>query len=462
MIGWFFGLSFFMFSLYWIFNSFLIRSGIYILLLPICLFSFSCFLALFIGFVTYLNYKFRTNLIFNIIFFSIFWTFSEILRGYLLTGFPWNLLSHTLSNFDILIQICSVVGVYGLTFFVVYFILSLSIFILNFNKKREYFLFLSSIFIFVSIFFYGINRLNSSNLTTYSSDVFRVVQPNIKQIDKLNISKIENNYKKLMDTSFSSKMSSLNKSENLVIFWPETAIFNFNHIYEYSVFEKLNNNLKENEYVITGIFRNEDKDYYNSISIIDRNLSVEFIYDKIHLVPFGEYIPFSNFLNFFGFNFLNLKKGFENQKIVKYKDLPKFRPLICYESIFPGKFINNENDPILLVNFTNDAWFGNTIGPYQHFVNSKFRAIEEGKHLIRVANTGISSSIDPLGRVLKKLSLNSSGYFDTKIFIANKNNTPIKTIFSKYKNNLVIVLLIILFFLFSILKYQFYKREEKN
>ena len=462
LIGWFFGLSFFMFSLYWIFNSFLIRSGIYILLLPICLFSFSCFLALFIGFVTYLNYKFRTNLIFNIIFFSIFWTFSEILRGYLLTGFPWNLLSHTLSNFDILIQICSVVGVYGLTFFVVYFILSLSIFILNFNKKREYFLFLSSIFIFVSIFFYGINRLNSSNLTTYSSDVFRVVQPNINQIDKLNISKIENNYKKLMDASFSSKMSSLNKSENLVIFWPETAIFNFNHIYEYSVFKKLNNNLKENEYVITGIFRNEDKDYYNSISIIDRNLSVEFIYDKIHLVPFGEYIPFSNFLNFFGFNFLNLKKGFENQKIVKYKDLPKFRPLICYESIFPGKFIKNENDPILLVNFTNDAWFGNTIGPYQHFVNSKFRAIEEGKHLIRVANTGISSSIDPLGRVLKKLSLNSSGYFDTKIFIANKNNTPIKTIFSKYKNNLVIVLLIILFFLFSILKYQFYKREEKN
>ena len=116
----------------------------------------------------------------------------------------------------------------------------------------------------------------------------------------------------------------------------------------------------------------------------------------------------------------------------------------------------------MLVNFTNDAWFGNTIGPYQHFVNSKFRAIEEGKHLIRVANTGISSSIDPFGRVLEKLSLNSSGYFDTKIFIGNKNNIPIKTIFSKYKNNLVIVLLLILFFLFNILKYQFHKGKEKN
>ena len=177
---------------------------------------------------------------------------------------------------------------------------------------------------------------------------------------------------------------------------------------------------------------------------------------KVPMLSLGNAFNEEDLLNFEKkiFNFLNLKKGFENQKIVKYKDLPKFRPLICYESIFPGKFIKNENDPILLVNFTNDAWFGNTIGPYQHFVNSKFRAIEEVKHLIRVANTGISSSIDPLGRVLKKLSLNSSGYFDTNIFIGNKNNIPIKTIFSKYKNNLVIVLLIILFFLLCILKYE--------
>ena len=142
--------------------------------------------------------------------------------------------------------------------------------------------------------------------------------------------------------------------------------------------------------------------------------------------------------------------------------MPKFKPLICYESIFSGKFIKDINEIILIVNFTNDAWFGNTIGPHQHFINTKFRAIEEGKHLIRVANTGISVSIDPFGRVLEKLSLNSSGYFDTNIFIGNKNNIPIKTIFSKYKNNLIIVLLIILFFLFIILKYQFHERKEKN
>ena len=199
--------------------------------------------------------------------------------------------------------------------------------------------------------------------------------------------------------------------------------------------------------------------YYNSISIIDKSLSENFVYDKIHLVPFGEYIPFGSFLNSLGFNFLSLKKGLKNQKIIEYKNLPKFKALICYESIFPGKFVKNKNKPIFLVNFTNDAWFGNTIGPHQHFINSKFRAVEEGKHLIRVANTGISASIDPFGRILKKLPLNSSGYFDTKVFIGNKNNKAIQTIFSKYKNNLIITSLIVLFFLFSILKYQVHRKK---
>ena len=94
-------------------------------------------------------------------------------------------------------------------------------------------------------------------------------------------------------------------------------------------------------------------------------------------MPFGEYVPFSNFLNFFGFNFLGLKKGYKNQKIVEYKNLPKFKPLICYESIFSGKFIKNKNEPVFLVNFTNDAWFGNTIGPYQHFAHTIFRSIDK-------------------------------------------------------------------------------------
>ena len=463
LIGWFFGLSFFLFGLYWIFNSFLIRSGIFIYFLPICLLILSIFLSIFIGLVTLFNYKFKTNLITNIFLFSIFWTFSEILRGYLFTGFPWNLLAHSISNFNSLLQICSIFGVYGLSFFTIYFILSIGIFILFFNKKKRYFLFITSLSLLISVFFYGELRLKNLNLEEFDSSVFRIVQPNISQKDKLKSSKIENNYKKLVDLSFQNKMGSLNKSENLIIIWPETSILNTDHLNFYSTFNKLKNNLKKNEFIISGAFRNEKKNnfYYNSILVIDKNLSFNFLYDKIHLVPFGEYIPFGNFFNQIGFNFSSLEKGKKNQKIINYKNIPVFNPLICYEVIFPGKFIKDENKSIFSINFTNDAWFGNSIGPYQHFNHSIFRAIEEGKHLIRVANTGISGSIDPYGRVKNELQLNSLGYFDTKIFVLKKNNKIIKTVYSKYQNNLIIILLIILLFLVYFLKIKNFKKIRK-
>ena len=458
LIGFYFGLGFFLFSLYWIFNSFLVRSGIFPYILPFCLFIFSCLLSIFIGFITFLNLKFKTKLHISIIFFSIFWTLSEILKGYLFTGFPWNLIAHTFSNFDILIQVCSLIGVYGLTFIIIYVVLAISIFFMNF-KEKNYSSITISILIFVLVYTYGKNKLNDADLDYYDSHIFRVVQPNISQKNKLNFDKLEENYKKLIDLSFTNKMGALNISEKLGILWPETAILDSKHLNSYPIFNKLKNNLKDDEYIISGIFRKEKKNnFYNSLSIINSDLSLNYVYDKIHLVPFGEYTPFSKLLKIVGLNFFGLKKGSKNQEIVQHKSLPKFTPLICYESIFSGKFIKNNSN--FLINFTNDAWFGDTIGPHQHFINSRFRAIEEGKHMIRVANTGISASIDPYGKILESLSLNSSGYFDTKIYFKKNNNKTYKTIFAKYENNLIISLLAILFFLFSILKYRNEQREK--
>ncbi len=452
-IGLLFGISFFLFGLYWIFNSFLVRGGLYFYYIPFLLIILSLFLSIFIGIVSFLNYKFKTNLYFNIIFFSIFWTFCEIIRGYIFTGFPWNLIAHSLSNFEILIQICSIFGVYGLTFFTIIFVLFISIFFINLKERRIIFLY-TGLFIFLLIYSFGYFRLKNSNLEEYSNSIFRVVQPNINQKDKLNYSKIEENYKKIIDLSFHNKMGSLNISENLFILWPETAVLNVDHIKSYFIFNKIKKNLKKDELILTGIFKNEKKNsFFNSVIAINNNLEANFIYDKVHLVPFGEYIPFSNYFKRFGFNFNNLEKGSNLQNVVKYKNLPNIKTLICYEIIFPGKFIKNK-DEILILNFTNDAWFGKTIGPHQHFVNSIFRSVEEGKQLIRVANTGISGSVDPYGRILNKLQLNHEGYFDTKIFIAKKENINLETVYSKYKNNLIIFLLIILFFLFSILKYK--------
>ena len=326
-------------------------------------------------------------------------------------------------------------------------------------KEKNYSSITISILIFVLVYTYGKNKLNDADLDYYDSHIFRVVQPNISQKNKLNFDKLEENYKKLIDLSFTNKMGALNISEKLVILWPETAILDSKHLNSYPIFNKLKNNLKDDEYIISGIFRKEKKNnFYNSLSIINSDLSLNYVYDKIHLVPFGEYTPFSKLLKIVGLNFFGLKKGSKNQEIVQHKSLPKFTPLICYESIFSGKFIKNNSN--FLINFTNDAWFGDTIGPHQHFINSRFRAIEEGKHMIRVANTGISASIDPYGKILESLSLNSSGYFDTKIYFKKNNNKTYKTIFAKYENNLIISLLAILFFLFSILKYRNEQREK--
>ena len=452
LIGWFFGFAFFLFGVYWIFNSFLIRSDIFIYLIPFCLILLSSLLAIFTGLVSFFNYKLKRNLIANIIFFSVFWTLSEILRGYVFTGFPWNLIAHTWLNFNNILQICSVRGVYGLTFFTVLIVLSVSIILIKEKILKKNIFYFSSVFISIFlIILFGYVRLNNLNSSIDNSVKFRVVQPNIKQKDKLDINYLEENFKKILDLSFSNKLGTLNSSENLIIIWPETAITDLNYLSKSKLFNKIKLNLKKNEYIISGFFRIEqDKSpkFYNSVLVIDKSLSKTFIYDKKHLVPFGEYIPFSGILNKLGFNFIGLQKGKNSNNLINLKNTPKFKTLICYEIIFPGKYSNSKNKAVFLLNLTNDAWFGNTTGPHQHFANTIFRAIEEGRNIIRVANTGISASVDPLGRIIQKIDLNNEGTFDTNIVVVKKNNKIIKTIYSRFGNALIILILISFFCFF--------------
>ena len=403
LIGWVFGLAFFIFGLYWIFNSFLIRSEIFLYLIPFCLIILSSFLALFFGIITLLNYYFKKDVILSIVFFSIFWSLSEILRGYLLTGFPWNLLAHIWINYPGILQISSIIGAYGLSFITILIVLSFCVFFIKkgmFDKKKKYF-FITMFFFFLFIIYFGENRLDKSftKLSYSDSTMFRVVQPNINQKDKLNSSKIESNFQKIYDLSFKNKMGSLNESEQIIILWPETAIMDLNYLSSLPLYKKIQFNLKNNEHIISGSFREENykkKKYYNSVVIIDKNLSTKFIYDKIHLVPFGEYTPLEYLLNKLGYNFFSLQRGNNINEPISVGNLPEFKLLICYEIIFPGKYTKTNNRTKFLLNLTNDAWFGKTSGPYQHSANSIFRAVEQGRHVIRVANTGISSSIKPV------------------------------------------------------------------
>jgi apolipoprotein N-acyltransferase len=158
---------------------------------------------------------------------------------------------------------------------------------------------------------------------------------------------------------------------------------------------------------------------YNSVYAIDHDGNVLSIYDKVHLVPFGEYLPFQSTLEKLGFMQLTkVQGGFLSGDRHRTYDLPgapRFLPLICYEIVFPGAVVPSGERPGWLLNVTNDAWFGISSGPYQHFQQSRVRAIEEGLPLVRAANNGISAVVDPLGRVVRELPLGTEGVLDARL-----------------------------------------------
>ena len=158
---------------------------------------------------------------------------------------------------------------------------------------------------------------------------------------------------------------------------------------------------------------------YNSIYVIDHDGSVLSVYDKVHLVPFGEYLPFQNFLERLGvMQITKVQGGFipgSRRRALEVPRAPRFLPLICYEIIFPGEAVPRGERPGWLINLTNDGWFGISSGPYQHLQQARVRAIEEGLPLVRAANTGISAVIDPLGRIIKSLPLGTEGVLDAPL-----------------------------------------------
>lgn len=158
---------------------------------------------------------------------------------------------------------------------------------------------------------------------------------------------------------------------------------------------------------------------YNSVYVIDHDGSILALYDKVHLVPFGEYLPFEHVLERIGLQELTKQRGGflagDRRRVLSIPGAPSALPLICYEIIFPGDVVPSGERPGWMINVTNDGWFGISTGPYQHFQQARLRAIEEGLPLVRAANTGISAVVDPLGRVINSLPLGVEGVLDAPL-----------------------------------------------
>ena len=357
----------------------------------------------------------------------------EYSRSIIFTGFPWNLFGHVLSFDDRALQIISIIGIHAATFFIIIFSLTP---ILLFRKKTFIFGLISAMVIPFMIF-YGFLRIPDN--VNFSKKDFLLVQPNISQDMKMG----NDNLQPLLDKFIN--LSSQRPIADLVI-WPESALpimLSDNKV----IRKHIMNSISGDSSLLTGNIRIDEKGLYrNSSFLINEDSKIISAYDKIHLVPFGEYLPFSKFINNLKFlRAVTSDDGFSRGLSYEPIQTPigLARVLICYEIIFSREIMQSKQRPDLLINITNDAWFDNFSGPYQHFDNAKFRAIEYGLPVLRSANTGISAVIDPYGRVLEKINLGQEG----SIYSFLPKKIP-ETFFSKFGDFTLLILFIICSLLF--------------
>jgi apolipoprotein N-acyltransferase len=253
----------------------------------------------------------------------------------------------------------------------------------------------------------------------------RIMQPNLQQDVRFNYAakqEVMDRYIVLSDRVSGPQSLGVRDATHLI--WPESA-FPFFLAREPDALAQISQLLRGGTVLITGAVRlgepinPAEPTAYNSIYVIDHDGSIVSLYDKVHLVPFGEYLPFQRFLESLGLQQLTKQRGGflagDRRRLISVPGAPLALPLICYEIVFPGEVMPKGQRPGWIVNVTNDGWFGISSGPYQHLQQARVRAIEEGLPLVRAANSGISAVVDPLGRIINSLPLGSEGVIDSPL-----------------------------------------------
>ena len=457
LYGWLFGLGYFTSNLYWISIS-LTYDESFKFLIPLTIVLVPAFLALFYGLASFLFLilKPKKNLS-SFFLFSLIFGIIEFIRGTIMTGFPWNLIAYSFSNHIEILSITSIIGTYSFNLFCISLFASTSFLILRDSKKE---IIVCILFFIMTLFFYffGSQRLEKFNNIEVNNLNYKI------RVISANVS-IDRFYKDTDPVSVIKdliKISSPQNNEKTIFIWPEGILpdISKDQLKEYKFLFK--NEFNENHLLAIGI--NEIKkegqimNYFNSFTIYDHNLEILNSYNKVNLVPFGEFLPFEKLLSLTGLktitnNYQSYSRG-EKRDVIEVNEINfsvKLLPLICYEIIYTGN-IFNDSDFDFIVNISEDGWFGQSIGPHQHFVHSIYRAIESGKYVLRSANNGITAIVNPLGVIEEQVDLNESGFVD---LFKTKKIKP--TIFSKYGNK--IFLIIILMYIFLIFSFNKTKNE---
>ncbi|PCJ60782.1 MAG: apolipoprotein N-acyltransferase [Rhodospirillaceae bacterium] len=412
-IGLAFGVGHFLIGVHWIAHAFLVDADRFAWLAPLAIPGLALYLALFPA-AAVLAFRLLMGLLGQrawqrCLLFALTWTMFEWLRGHFLTGFPWMLLGHGWIVSEAMIQTAAVFGSYGLSFVMV--IAATMPGMLAEEKPVAAIRSLLGAFLLL-LLLWGGGALRLAGAEVALTDVhLRLVQANILQSLK---------WQPDLQKQHLDRHLALSTREGFdratVVIWPEMAV-PYLLARDPQLRWRLAQAVPKGGLLLTGAPRRppgaKGDAPSNGVVALDERGNIVGGYDKFHLVPFGEFVPLRGLLPISrivpGIGDFHRGSG---PVTLALGSLPPLSPLICYEVIFPGAVLDKTTRPRWLLNVTNDAWFGKSAGPYQHFTAARLRAVEEGLPLVRVANTGISAIVDPYGRVLQRLDLGVAGVLD--------------------------------------------------
>ena len=418
--GWAFGFGHFLGGLYWVAYAFLVDPSAHEWQIPFVLTLFPGGLALFPAFACATAAAAWRKGFRRVFIFAIAYGVAEWLRGHILTGFPWNLPAYGWGASLAVLQSASVIGAYGLSLLTILFGASLAL--LGERERNAWITPAVMTVLFAAIWAGGALRLGMEPTAFVPGVQLRLVQPDVPQDEKYQRRYLLRNWNRLLDLSRVD-----HGQKPTVIIWPEAAP-PFLLARSPEALGEIAALTGNKAVLMTGAVRVSFDDagkrhFYNSFYIFGHEGRIIGIYDKFHLVPFGEYLPLAGLLEQLGISKLvdspgNFTPG-DGPHTYALPDLPSVGPLICYEVIFPGAVVGKAR-PGWLANVTDDSWFGppGSTGPHQHLLTAQVRAIEEGLPIARAANTGISAVIDPLGRIVSRLSSGKLGTVDAGLPVA--------------------------------------------
>lgn len=437
--GWWFGFGYFLFNLFWIGEAFLVEADRFAWALPFAVTLLPASLALFFAAAAAISRSVWTTGLWRIVTLALSLALADWLRGHILSGLPWNIFGYALTYPLPLMQVTALIGVYALTPIAIIAFTAPAVIwadtAIATTRSKILAIVALTVLPLASMAAYGSWRLAHAEDGFVPNVRLRLVQPSIPQREKWQPEHQRSIFETHLRLSQTSPDGSVKGLDGIThVLWPEAAM-PFLPLEHPEALAAIGELLPQGTVLLSGALRRTavrpdgtpyppgEQPGFNSLMAFDATGQLIATYDKTHLVPFGEYLPLNGVLSAIGLQKLTrglgaFATGPEPRPLLQVPGLPEVGPLICYEALFPGGVVQSAARPGVLVNVTNDGWFGDTSGPRQHFHQTRVRAVEEGLPLVRVANNGISAVIDSYGRIVGRIDLNVQAALDSPLPVA--------------------------------------------